>query len=480
MKLKDLLKGLDGVQLLADPDLSVTGISYDSRSTHPGDLFVALRGYAADGSRFLPDVKSRGAVCAVCEEVPEEEIPYVLVPSARRALAVISANWFDHPAKEMTMIGVTGTNGKTTTTYLIKSILEKKAGARVGLIGTNQNMIGPEMLHTERTTPESCEVQRLLRQMADGGCSHVVMEVSSHALAMDRVYGIPYAVGIFTNLTQDHLDFHKTMEAYCDAKALLFDGSDIGVYNIDDPWAGRVMRSAAGRRVTFAVRKRADLTARDIYLGADHVSFTAVAGREKIACRVGIPGAFTVYNTLGAMAACWNLGVSLPDCADALARTHGVKGRVEVLPTPGKDYTVLADYAHTPDALENVLTAVRGFAKGRTVAVFGCGGDRDRTKRPLMGAIAARLADFAVVTSDNPRTEDPAAIIDEILEGMKDTKTPYVVVENRVEAIHYALDHARRDDVIVLCGKGHEDYQIVGTEKHHLDEREVVADYLRA
>ena len=480
MKLKDLLKGLDGVRLFADPDREIAGISYDSRTTQPGDLFVALHGYAADGTRFLRDVKERGAVCAVCEEAPEEDLPYAVVPSARRALAVISANWFDHPAKEMTMVGVTGTNGKTTTTYLIKSILEQKAGARVGLIGTNQNMIGAEMLHTERTTPESYEVQRLLRRMADGGCSHVVMEVSSHALVLERVYGIRYAVGIFTNLTQDHLDFHKTMEAYCDAKALLFGQCDVGVCNIDDPWAGRVMRSAACRRVTFAVHKRADLAARDIHLGADHVSFTAAAGHEKTLCRVGIPGGFTVYNTLGAMAACWNLGVSLRDCADALSHTPGVKGRVEVLPTPGKDYTILADYAHTPDALENVLTAVRGFARGRTVAVFGCGGDRDRTKRPLMGAIAARLADFAVVTSDNPRTEDPAAIIDEILEGMKDTRTPYVVVENRVEAIHYAMDHARRDDVIVLCGKGHEDYQIIGTEKHHLDEREVVADYLQA
>ncbi|NLU24767.1 MAG: UDP-N-acetylmuramoyl-L-alanyl-D-glutamate--2,6-diaminopimelate ligase [Clostridiales bacterium] len=480
MKLKDLLRGLPDVQLHADPETELSGVSYDSRMTQPGDLFVALQGYAADGNSFIAAALEKGARCVLCDETPSMEIPYVRVPSARRALAVASANFFDQPAREMTMVGVTGTNGKTTTTYLIKSILEQKAGAKVGLIGTNQNMIGSQMLHTERTTPESYEVQKLLRQMADAGCSHVVMEVSSHALVLDRVYGISYAVGIFTNLTQDHLDFHKTMEAYCDAKAILFQNCGVGIYNADDPWSERLMENATCRKFSYGIHHKADLSAKEITLGDDHVAFTAEADTEWARFRVSIPGGFTVYNTLDAVAACWNLGVPLGDCAEALVRTPGVKGRVEVLPTPGRDFTILADYAHTPDALENVLSAVKGFARGRTVAVFGCGGDRDRTKRPLMGAIAAQIADFVVVTSDNPRTEEPGAIIDEILEGMRDTKTPYVVVENRVEAIHYAIDHAQKDDVIVLCGKGHEDYQVIGTEKHHLDEREVVARYLKA
>ena len=347
----------------------------------------------------------------------------------------------------------------------------------MGLIGTNQNMIGSEVLPTERTTPESFELQGLLRRMADGGCTHVVMEVSSHALYLKRVEGIRFAVGIFTNLTQDHLDFHKTMENYCDAKALLFTRCDVGEYNADDPWASRLMSGATCRKVSIGEHD-ADLAARNIRLDAEGVSFDAVTAEESVPVHVGIPGGFMVYNTLGVLAAAKALGVSLGDSAHVLRHSAHVKGRVEVVPTPG-DYTMLIDYAHTPDALENVLTSAKGFAKGRVVALFGCGGDRDRTKRPKMGSIAAELADFVIVTSDNPRTEDPEAIIEDILTGMTDTRTPYAVVPNRIEAIHYAMDHARSGDVIILAGKGHETYQIIGHEKHHLDEREVVADYIR-
>jgi len=480
MKLKELLAGLTVLSATADMDAEISGVSYDSRATVPGDLFVAMTGYATDGHRFIPMAAEKGAACVLCEKVPEEAVPYVQVENSRRALSVVGANFFDHPAREMTMVGVTGTNGKTTTTYLLKAILEAKAGAKVGLIGTNQNLIGEEVLPTERTTPESFELQKLFRRMADAGCTHVVMEVSSHALYLDRVYGIPFAAGIFTNLTQDHLDFHETMENYCDAKAILFSNCETGVYNADDPWAERLMKGATCRPFSYSVEKAADIVAKDIELAADHIAFTACTETEKVPFRVNIPGNFMVYNVLDVVGAAMNLGVSLADCADALSRAHGVKGRVEVVPTPGKDYTVLIDYAHSPDGLENVLRSVQGFAKGRVVAVFGCGGDRDRTKRPKMGAIAARLADFCVVTSDNPRTEDPHAIIEEILVGMQDTKTPYAVVENRIEAIHYAMDHAEKDDVIVLCGKGHETYQIIGTTKNHLDEREVVAEYLAA
>ena len=478
MKLKDLLKGIAVLSATADMEAEITGVSYDSRETAAGDLFVAMTGYATDGHRFIPMAAEKGAACVLCENVPETDVPYVQVENTRRALSVVGANFFDHPGKEMTVVGVTGTNGKTTTTYLLKAILEAKAGAKVGLIGTNQNLIGDEVVPTERTTPESFELQKLFRRMADAGCTHVVMEVSSHALYLDRVYGVPFAVGIFTNLTQDHLDFHETMENYCDAKAILFSCCGTGVYNADDPWARRLMANATCRPFSYGVEKEADIVAKDIELASDHIAFTACCGGEKVPFRVNIPGNYMVYNVLDVVGAALNLGVSLTDCADALSSAHGVKGRVEVVPTPGKDYTVLIDYAHSPDGLENVLRSVQGFAKGRVGAVCGCGGDRDRTKRPKMGAIAADLADFCVVTSDNPRTEDPHAIIEEILVGMKDTKTPYAVVENRVEAIHYAMDHAEKDDVIVLCGKGHETYQIIGTTKNHLDEREVVADYL--
>ena len=339
-------------------------------------------------------------------------------------------------------------------------------------------MIGSETVPTERTTPESLELQALLRRMADAGCTHVVMETSSHALFEDRVYGIHYAVGIFTNLTQDHLDFHKTMEAYCDAKAILFRNCDHGVFNADDPWTERLWKDAACSRFTYAQKAEADLRAEDVELGADHVAFTAVTKEERVPVRVNIPGGFMVYNTLDVLGAALALGIPLAESAAVLARVPHVKGRVEVVPTPGKDYTILIDYAHSPDGLENVLRSVKGFAKGRTVALFGCGGDRDKAKRPKMGKIACDIADFVVVTTDNPRTEVPGDIIRDILAGMEGTKTPYTVVEDRIQAIHWAMDHAEAGDVIVLCGKGHETYQEVNHVKHPMDEREIVADYL--
>ena len=336
-------------------------------------------------------------------------------------------------------------------------------------------MIGSVVIPTEPTTPESFVLQGLFRKMRDAGCSHVVMEVSSHALFLKRVFGVHFAVGVFTNLTQDHLDFHGTMENYCDAKAILFRQCGTGVYNADDPWAERVMKDADCKRVSVG-EHGAELSAINIRLSAEGVDFDAVLGDETEAVHVGIPGGFMVYNTLGALAAAHTLGAPLGDSAAVLRHSAHVKGRVEVVPVPG-DYTMLIDYAHTPDALENVLNAVRGFAKGRVVVLFGCGGDRDRAKRPLMGDIAAKLADFVIVTSDNPRTEEPGAIIADILTGMQGAGEKLVVVENRVDAIHYAMDHAQSGDVIVLAGKGHETYQIVGHEKRHLDEREIVAEY---
>ena len=481
MTLRELLAGVAVREAEADLDLEISGVSYDSRRTQPGDLFVAMTGYATDGHKFIPMAREKGAACVLCQEKPEGEGPWVLVEDSRAALAQVGRNWYGDPAASMTMVGVTGTNGKTTTTYLLKDILEQAAGAKVGLIGTNQNMIGGEILPTERTTPESFELQGLLRRMADEGCTHVVMEVSSHALYLKRVAGIRFAVGIFTNLTQDHLDFHGTMENYCDAKALLFRVCDVGVCNGDDPWAGRLMASATCRQVFFGqgADRPLDLRAENVRLDEAGVSFDAVAAGEAVPVRVEIPGGFMVYNTLGVLAAARELGVPLADSARVLSHSAHVKGRVEPVPVPG-DYTVLIDYAHTPDALENVLTAVRGFARGRVVALFGCGGDRDKTKRPKMGAIAARLADFVVVTSDNPRTEVPGDIIRDILAGMEDTETPYMVVEDRAEAIRWAMDHAQPGDVIVLAGKGHETYQEVNHQKRHMDEREIVAEHIAA
>ena len=476
MKLRDLLKDINVIECSADWEMEISGVCYDSRNAKEGDLFVAMTGYETDGHRFIPMAREKGAACVLVEKKVEDG-PCILVEDSRTALAQLGRNWYGDPAASMTMLGVTGTNGKTTTTYLLKDILEKTRGAKVGLIGTNQNMIGDLVLPTERTTPESFELQGLFHRMKEEGCTHVVMEVSSHALFLKRVAGIRFAVGIFTNLTQDHLDFHKTMEEYCDAKALLARQTDTLVYNADDPWAARMTEHAACKLVSVGVGD-AQLRAENIALDAKGIAFDAVMERENVSVTVGIPGGFMVYNTLGVLAAAQAVGISLAESAQVLRTTSHVKGRVEVVPTDG-DYTILIDYAHTPDALENVLNAVRGFAKGRVIVLFGCGGDRDKTKRPIMGGIAARLADAVIVTSDNPRTEAPNAIIADIVDGMIGTETPYAIIESRIEAIRFAIDNACSGDVIVLAGKGHETYQIIGRDKHHLDEREVVAEYLR-
>ena len=479
MKLKELLTGLEILSANVDLETEIAQVCYDSREVKPGDLFVALSGYTVDGHKFIPQAMASGAAAVLCQTAPEGgEIPYVQTADSRRALAAVGANFFGHPADGMTMVGVTGTNGKTTSTYLLKAILEAR-GEKVGLIGTNQNMIGEEALPTERTTPESFELQKLFARMRDAGCTYVVMEVSSHALFLDRVYGVRYKVGAFTNLTQDHLDFHKTMEDYCDAKAILFRNCETGVVNAADPWTSRLLKDATCKVVSFSSTGGADLRAEDAVLAADHVAFTAVHGEERVPVRVNIPGHFMIDNALGVLGTALALGIPLEESAAVLVRVPHVKGRVEVVPTPGKDYTVLIDYAHSPDSLVNVLTTVKGFAKGRTVALFGCGGDRDRAKRPKMGRAAAEIADFVIVTTDNPRTERPADIIADILPGLEGTGTPCEVIEDRVEAIHWALGHARAGDVVILCGKGHETYQEVGHEKRHMDEREIVADWLK-
>ena len=475
MKLQELLKGVAVLSSTADGEAEIGEVRYDSRAVGKGDLFVAIRGYATDGHKYIEKALEQGAAAVVCEEAPEG-IPAVVVENSRKALAEIAANRFGHPADSMVMLGVTGTNGKTTTTYLVKHMLED-AGHKVGLIGTNQNLIGSEVIETERTTPESYELHALFARMRDAGCTHVIMEVSSHSLVLDRVHGIRFAVGAFTNLTQDHLDFHKTMENYRQAKAILFTVSDKGVINLDDAAAPKMLADAKCPCLTYSCgNEKAGLCATNLQLHADGVEFDARYNGETAHVRLPIPGHFSVENALNALGMVLVLGMPLADAAKSMATATGVKGRVEVVPTD-TDYTVLIDYAHSPDGVENVLKAVRGFAKGRVVALFGCGGDRDRTKRPKMGRIAADLADFCIVTSDNPRTEEPKAIIDDILEGMKDSKTPMQVIVDRPVAIHWALEHAQKDDIIVLMGKGHETYQEVNHVKHHMDDREIVAEY---
>lgn len=475
--LSHLLQGLTLREDHIGQDVEITSLCCDSRSLQPGALFVALPGYRFDGSSFIEEALKKGAVAVLCAKKPESDGPWLLVDDPRAALALLSANWFGHPANDMTILGVTGTNGKTTTSYLLKAMLEQIAGAKVGLIGTNQNMIGEESLPADRTTPESYELQALLRRMRDAGCSHVVMEVSSHALVLHRVDGISFKAAIFTNLTQDHLDFHGSMEQYRAAKGLLFTQCEHGIFNLDDEAGRYYAETSPCARFTYSENKsEADLLAANIRLLSDRVEFEALILGGISRVRLPIPGGFTIYNALGVVACGLVLGYPLSAVTASLAHAQGVKGRVEVVPTKAP-YTVLIDYAHTPDAMENILTTARDFTKNRLICLFGCGGDRDRSKRPLMGAIAADLADLVILTSDNPRSEPPEAILADVAAGFSEDFAALQIEPDRRRAIRLALSIGVEGDVIVLCGKGHETYQEICNEKLHFDEREEIAAY---
>ena len=477
MRLGEFLKKMDVAAIAADPDIEIHGVSFDTRTLNAGELFIAVRGYQFDGHQYIEEAVNKGAICIICEEAPNLIIPYVVVKDCRKALASASAVWFGFPAEKLKIIGVTGTNGKTTVTSLIKQVIEKCSGMKVGLIGTNGNIIGDRELHSERTTPESYEVHELLAMMVQEGCQCVVMEISSHAIHQSRVYGIEFEVGVYTNLSPDHLDFHHSMEDYAATKALLFKNCRNAAINIDDEYAPIMIENAKCPVLTYAIRNGdADLVAKNIKLYPDKVNFSTLTIGSLNRVELDIPGMFTVYNALAVISAALLLGFDAERVIAFLQTCKGVKGRAEVLPV-GQNFTVLIDYAHTPDALENIIAASRSFTRGRVVTLFGCGGDRDKAKRPVMGEIAAKYSDFVIVTSDNPRTEVPADIISQILAGMKDTKTPYRVIENRREAIYWALENAQADDVLILAGKGHETYQIFGKDKIHFDEREVVAEF---
>ena len=477
MRLRELLEGMEVISQTISPDTEITHVCVDSRATQKGSLFVAVPGNRCDGGHYARQAVDRGAVCVVCQSELPPDLPWVKVRDARLALSQLACRWYGHPSRQLTMLGVTGTNGKTTVTYLLRHILQR-TGMKTGLIGTVQNIVGEQTLPAQRTTPDALQIQQLLSAMTKNGCSHAVMEVSSHALDQHRADGIDFAVGIFTNLTEDHLDYHGTMGCYCDAKAKLFQMSRMGVCNADDPWTERLLAGASCPSVYYGIHNPAEVWAEDIFLHSRSVDFTVCTARTRTPVHLGVPGRFSVYNALGAIAACGELGIPPEECAAALATFPGVAGRMEVVPTPGKPYTLLIDYAHTPDALENVLKTVRGFAQNRVIAVFGCGGDREREKRPLMGHIAGKLADLTIITSDNPRTEEPMAIIRDILPGIAGEEDKYIVEPDRRGAIALAMGRAAAGDVIVLCGKGHETYQEIGDKTIPMDEREIVRSLL--
>jgi len=484
-----LSKLLDGLPLdVPVEDRSVTGIAYDSRRVEPGFLFVAIKGFKTDGHLYIKDAVSRGAAAVVLQHdlaVPGGTIK-LLAPNTRRLLPLLSARFFGDPARKMKMIGVTGTNGKTTTTNLIETIY-RAHGVKTGLIGTIHNCIGDRVLAVEHTTPESTDLQSLLAEMVAEGVGAVAMEVSSHALALHRVEQCEYDTAVFTNLTQDHLDFHGSMDDYLEAKLILFaqlgrssfkTGPKRAVVNVDDPAAEQIIAVCTTPVITYGINRPANVSARDVLISTRGVSYTAVVNGETVPLNLKMTARFNVYNSLAAMAAGIAAGIPLATIKQALEGVPGVPGRFELVDR-GQKFAVVVDYAHTPDGLENVLLTAREVAEGKVIAVFGCGGDRDRTKRPLMGEIAARLSHLAVVTSDNPRSENPLLIIDDIMPGVQ--KVPgasWVVIPDRRQAIDKAIRTAGLGDVVVIAGKGHENYQIVGNRRLHFDDREEAAAVL--
>lgn len=472
-------------------DLQVTGIQYDSRKVQPGDIFVAIPGTASDGHAFIDDAVRRGASAVVLQDDAARPDSFflhsgvvkIVVPDSRRSLAQIAANFYDHPSRRLTCVAVTGTNGKTTTTHLIRSILEAD-GATVGLIGTIEYVVGRERIPATHTTPESLELNAILRNMLDAGCDAVVMEVSSHSLVQHRVDGLAFRAGVFTNLTQDHLDYHGTMEEYFRAKKMLFDGlpaSSCAVTNADDPYGLRIVSDTAASVLSYGIASDGDIRARDVKVtigGADfHVEHRGVSS----VLRSPLTGRFNVANILAAFAAGTALGIPRNRIIEGIEAVRAVRGRFEQIASR-EGWTAVIDYAHTPDALENCLRTIHDILgsdrKGRIITVFGCGGNRDTGKRPAMGRIASSLSDLVVVTSDNPRNEDPEAIIAQILRGVV-AGAEVVVEPDRRAGIRRGLDAARRGDLVLIAGKGHEAYQVIGGSRSHFDDREEVEEYIR-
>ena len=475
MQLKEMLHQISYTVLQGSDTIEIHAPVYDSRKVSKNDLFVCITGFQTDGHQYIPMAMEKGASAILVEHTVEnipENITVIQTENNRQALALLSANFYQHPANDMHMIGVTGTNGKTSITYLIRSVLVQ-AGKKTGVIGTIENRIGDRVIPTERTTPESLELQALLDTMRSEGVTDVMMEVSSHSLDLHRVDGIQYDIGIFTNLTQDHLDYHKTMENYKIAKSLLFARSKTSIINLDDA-AGEFMRSAAKENVlTYAIEQSADLQATQIEIDAEGTKFVLLYQQKQYAVSLHTPGRFSVYNALAAIGACLTLGISIDMILNGISSNTGITGRFQTIRSKNGVQAVV-DYAHTPDGLENVLKTAQEFVKGKIIAVFGCGGDRDKTKRPIMGKIAGQYAGYCIITSDNPRTEDPEQILSDVEVGIKDTNCPYEKQVDRRIAIQRAVALAQAGDVILIAGKGHETYQIFPDKTIHFDDVEEV------
>ncbi len=478
MILQYLVEDLTNVKVQGNTNVEISKIEYDSKKIEPNDVFVAINGFEENGNDYIQEALEKKAKCIVLEKdsydlgkIPEE-VTVIEVENTRIALAKMATTYYGNPALSLKLIGVTGTKGKTTTAYMIRDILNA-SGKKTGMIGTIYNTYADKQIESTRTSPESLDLQRLLKEMVDAGMEYVVMEVSSHALELHRVYGLKFIISVFTNLSEEHLDFHKTMENYLAAKAKLFEMSDFAMINGDDIYAPKLMKMIHCKVATYGLDNSVNLTATDVKINGSYVEFKMYINKMLETITIKIPGRYTVYNALAAIGVCSLLNAQMDAILLALANVK-VPGRSEVVDI-NKTFSVVIDYAHNPSSLEAILTATKRHAKGRVICVFGCGGNRDTEKRKLMGEISGRLADFTVITTDNPRNEEPMKIMQDIEEGIKQTRGLYKMIENRRQAIKFAMRIAWKNDIIILAGKGHETYQeLKNHKKVHFDEREVV------
>ena len=487
MKLKSVLNGIEGLKAKGDLEIDIKSIAHDSRKVEEGGMFIAIKGFEVDGHKYIKSAIEKGATVIVIEEgatIKKSDITddttIVMAPNTRLALAKAAANFYNNPSSKFNLIGITGTKGKTTTTFMIKSILEKH-GQKVGLIGTVANYIGDKNLgESERTTPESLELQELFNEMVKEKVDTVVMEVSSQSLKLHRVDGCNFNTVVFTNFSEDHISDkeHPDMQDYFDSKVKLFKMCKNGFINADDFQVAKLKKLVPECDIkTYGIDNKADLLAKDITVTNASVDFKVKIGTRNERVKTGIPGRFSVYNSLAAISIAGTFGVDAEKIKEALLEVK-VPGRSELVPNK-KELTIMIDYAHSPESLQNILSAVKNYTRGRVICVFGCGGDRDSGKRPIMGEISGNTADFTIITSDNPRTENPEEIVKQIEVGTKKTKGKYIAIVDRIEAIKYAIDMANKNDIIVLAGKGHETYQEINGEKHPFDEREIIKKLIK-
>jgi UDP-N-acetylmuramoyl-L-alanyl-D-glutamate--2,6-diaminopimelate ligase len=481
VKLHGLLKNINYKVLQGNEDINISNIQYDSRKVTENSLFICVKGFKVDGHDFAKNAILKGAKALLVEDEVEyinDSITIIKVENTREVMAYVASRYYNNPSNKFRLIGITGTNGKTSTTFLTKGIIEEYK-KKTGLIGTNENRIGDKILKSKRTTPEALELQELFYNMVQENVNGVIMEVSSHSLELHRVDGCRFDVGVYTNLTLDHLDFHKTMENYRDAKLKLFMMCEKGVINLDDQYGKYMIENGTCKEyITYGINNEdADLNAMDLDIDINGATFSIIYNEIVYKVKLATPGKFSVYNALAAMGACLALGIPMDIIIKGLEKNKGIRGRFQAF-TSDTNYTVIVDYAHAPDGLLNVLQSIKEFADKKIITVFGCGGDRDRSKRPIMGEIAGNNSDYCVITSDNPRTENPLSIIEEIEVGMKKTSCKYETVVDRLKGIQTALSMAKEGDVILIAGKGHEDYQILNDGIIHFDDAEVVKEYL--